>query len=60
MAGPLRIALKDGWYHVINREPERRRIFQATADFDHFIGVLGHLPSGFGMRVQAYALLPNH
>ncbi len=29
MARPLRIAIEDGWYHVINREIERRSIFRA-------------------------------
>ena len=60
MARPLRIALKEGWYHLINRGLERRRIFQAKADFDRFIRVLGELPSRFGLRVHAYALMPNH
>ena len=60
VARPLRIALKHGWYHVINRGLERRRIFQAKADFDRFIGVLGQLPSRFGVLVHAYALMPNH
>ena len=26
MARPLRIELKDGWYHVINRGLKRRRV----------------------------------
>jgi hypothetical protein len=29
MARPLRIDLEGGWYHVINRGLERRRIFEA-------------------------------
>jgi putative transposase len=60
MARPLRIDLKDGWYHVINRGLERRRIFEAKADFDRFIRVLGELPARFGVLVHAYALMPNY
>ena len=60
MVRPLRIDLKDGWYHVINRGIERRRIFQAAGDFDHFMRVLGELPTRFGVLVHAYALMPNH
>jgi putative transposase len=60
MARPLRIDLKDGWYHVINRGLERRQIFPAEVDFDRFIRVLGELPSRFGVLVHAYALMPNH
>jgi putative transposase len=60
VARPLRIDLENGWYHVINRGLERRRIFQAAADFDRFIRVLGELPARFGVRVHAYALMPNH
>ena len=60
MARPLRIELEDGWYHVSNSGLERRRIFQAAADFERFMRVLGELPSRFGRLVHAYALMPNH
>jgi REP element-mobilizing transposase RayT len=60
MARPLRIDLEGGWYHVINRGLERRRIFEAKADFDRFIRVLGELPARFGVLVHVYALMPNH
>ncbi len=36
MARPLRIAIEDGWYHVINRGIERRSIFRSPADSRHF------------------------
>jgi hypothetical protein len=39
MARPLRIDLEDGWYRVISRGIERRRIFQGVADFNRFIEV---------------------
>jgi putative transposase len=60
MARPLRIDLEDGWYHVVNRGIERRRIFQGVADFARFIEVLEELPTRFAVLVHAYALMPNH
>src|SRR4051812_18662427 len=60
MARPLRIDVEDGWYHVINRGIERRRIFRTAAGFARFVDVLADFPSRFDVRVHAYALMPNH
>jgi putative transposase len=60
MVRPLRIAVKDGWYHVINRGIERRRIFHSTADYDHFLELLGAFPERFGLLVHCFCLMPNH
>jgi putative transposase len=60
MARPIRIDLEGGWYHVFNHGIERRPVFKTSEDFDHFITVVGLMPSRFGIRVHAYALLSNH
>ena len=60
MARPLRMDLVDGWYHVISRGIERRRLYKSAGDFERFIGALADLPSRFGVRVHAHALMPNH
>jgi putative transposase len=60
MARPLRIAVEDGWYQVINRGIERRSIFRSSADSRHFLQLLAQLPTRFGLLIHRYALLPNH
>src|SRR5260221_5630132 len=60
MARPLRIAIEDGWYHVINRGIERRSIFRSPADSRHFLQLLAQLPTRFGLLIHCYALMPNH
>ena len=39
---------------------ERRPIFKTAEDYDHFLAVMGLMPSRFGIRFHAYALLSNH
>ena len=60
MARPLRIAIEDGWYHVINRGIERRSIFRSPVDSGHFLQLLAQLPTRFGLMVNCYVLMPNH
>ena len=60
MARPLRIAIEDGWYHVMNRGIERRSIFSSLADSRHFLQLLAQLPTRFGLLIHCYALMPNH
>ena len=60
MARSLRIDVTHGWYHVLNRGIERRQIFPRAETNLHFPELLGFLPSRFGVRVHAYALMGNH
>src|SRR6478736_3256730 len=60
MARPIRIDLAGGWYHVFNWGIERRPIFKTPEDYDHFVALAGLMPSRFGIRVHAYALLSSH
>jgi putative transposase len=60
MARALRVDVAGGWYHVINRGIERRRIFSNARDCERFIGLLAAMPTRFGMRIHAFVLMPNH
>ena len=60
MTRPLRIIIADGHYHVIDRGIERRKIFRAQRDYTHFLERTATLPSRFGVKIHAYALMPNH
>ena len=60
MARPLRLEVEDGWYHLTARGNERRTIYRRAQDYRHFLELLGELDERFGVRVAAYALMPNH
>lgn len=47
-------------HHVMVRGIERRRIFETTADRRDFVARLEAVVGGTGLRVLAWALLPNH
>ncbi len=47
-------------HHVMVRGIERRRIFQDDADRADFCARLARVVTGTGLRVLAWALLPNH
>ena len=60
MVRPLRVQVPGGWYHLTARGNERRPIFRSDADYAAFTGLLGELHERFGLRIAAYALMPNH
>lgn len=47
-------------YHVINRANGRVEIFHKDADYKLFEHLLEEAKEQFGMRIMAYALMPNH
>jgi REP element-mobilizing transposase RayT len=62
MARPLRIEYPGAWYHVMNRGPNRNRIFSKEKDDDYelFIKVLKEACSLFNVYISAYCLMSNH
>jgi len=60
MARPLRIDVKDGWYHITARGIERRAIFRDKRDYGHFLELVGEMAERSGVKVHVYALMGNH
>ena len=60
MSRPLRIELKDGWYHVTTRGNNRQNIYLDTGDRKHFLDLLGDLNERFFLEVHGYVLMRNH
>ena len=60
MARPLRVDVAGGWYHVRARGIERRTIFHAPREHEHFLDLLEEMSERYGVEVHAYALLGNH
>ena len=60
MARPLRIDIKDGWYHITARGIDRREIFDGGMDNGHFLELLQECVSRYKIRLHAYCLMGNH
>jgi hypothetical protein len=45
MARALRLEVAGGWYHVVNRGIERRRLFTCREDYRRFLAVLAMMPN---------------
>jgi REP element-mobilizing transposase RayT len=49
-----------GWYHVLARGNERRRVFADDKDRLRFVELLGDWVERFGLRLHGYVLMDNH
>jgi putative transposase len=60
MARPIRVEFAGAVYHVMARGNERREIFCDARDRQRFVETLAEAVERFGLRVQAWCLMPNH
>jgi putative transposase len=60
MARQRRLEIENGWYHVINRGHQKRKIYRDKKCYENFLERLKELPERFGLRVHTYVLMPNH
>jgi REP element-mobilizing transposase RayT len=60
MARPLRLDLKNGWYHVANRGNNRQAIYLDNRDRKHFVDLLGEMSGRYAVEIHGYALMNNH
>jgi len=60
MGRPLRNAVGDIVYHVLNRANARRTMFEKYGDFNAFEEILRQAQALFHMRILAYCIMPNH
>lgn len=49
-----------GYYHVISRGVERRKVFLDDDDFEQFLGLLSSVKEQYSMDVHAFCLMNNH
>ncbi len=50
----------DGYYHVLNRGVERRRVFLEKEDYERFEEMMCFYARSFGITLHNYCLMPNH
>ena len=49
-----------GYYHVISRGVERRKVFLDDEDFDQFLQILISVKSSYKITVHVFCLMSNH
>jgi hypothetical protein len=55
MARPTRLEIAGGWYHVVNRGIERRAIFRAEGNYEHFLELLAKAAARFAASARLRA-----
>ena len=48
----MRIAVENGWYHVVNRGIDGRQLFPDDRANEHFLELLESMPERFGLRIH--------
>jgi len=49
-----------GFYHLVARGNERRRIYHSGDDYDLFMNILLACIERYSLKVHAFCLMPNH
>jgi putative transposase len=60
MSRPLRIEIKNAWYHVMNRGRRHEEVFTGKEDYLRFMQLLQETIEMWNLRVSAFCLMPNH
>jgi len=49
-----------GFYHIVNRGVEQRKIFLRDEDYDYFLDIVENLKDKFNISIHAFCLMTNH
>jgi putative transposase len=60
MGRPIRAAVGDLVYHILNRANARMTLFEDDADYDAFERILQRAVERTETRLLAYCVMPNH
>ncbi|OGX18038.1 MAG: hypothetical protein A3K83_06625 [Omnitrophica WOR_2 bacterium RBG_13_44_8b] len=60
MPRQARILLDGGYYHIITRGNDRRRLFRYKQDYKYFLAVIKKYLTKFQVNILNYCLMPNH
>jgi REP element-mobilizing transposase RayT len=60
MARPVRVEFPGAIYYITARGNERRAIFRDDEDRGLFLATLGEAVEEYGLRLNAFCLMPNH
>jgi putative transposase len=60
MARLRRFIPPDCVVHVLNRRTDRRRLFENSRDYEHFLWLVAKTKRSEPVRIIAYGIMPNH
>ncbi|MEA2020063.1 MAG: transposase [Campylobacterota bacterium] len=49
-----------GFYHIINRGVEKRKIFLEPDDYDAFLDLISNMIDEFNITIHSFCLMTNH
>ncbi len=55
-----RILLDGGYYHVLTRGNDRKKIFRYKQDYNHFLKIIKKYLAKFQVNILHYCFMPNH
>lgn len=55
-----RLIVDGGYYHILTRGIDKRRIFQKDSDYRRFIDIVKNYLEEFEILISHYCLMPNH
>jgi len=55
-----RVVVDGGYYHIVTRGNDRRKLFRCKRDYDFFLKVIKRYLLKFQVSIIHYCLMPNH
>ncbi|MDP2831645.1 MAG: transposase [Candidatus Omnitrophota bacterium] len=60
MPRTARVLVDQGYYHIVTRGIDCRRLFRYKQDYELFLGIVATYLKQFKVHVMNYCLMPNH
>lgn len=60
MARRPRVLIDGGYYHILTRGNDRRKIFRYKQDYNYFLKIIKLYLTKFQVNILNYCLMPNH
>ena len=60
MPRAARILVDDGYYHIVTRGLDRRRLFRYKQDYELFLDITATYLKQYKVYILHYCLMPNH
>ncbi len=60
MPRTARVLVDQGYYHIVTRGIDRRRLFRYKQDYELFLDIIATYLKRFKVHIMNYCLMPNH
>ncbi|MFA5156330.1 MAG: transposase [Candidatus Omnitrophota bacterium] len=55
-----RALIDGGYYHIVTRGIDRRRLFRCKHDYEYFLAILKQYQHSYEVKITNYCIMPNH